>query len=399
MGILSSLYTGASGLTSFGNALSVIGNNIANTNTVGYKSSRPVFADLVADQLGAGVFVSSVEGNFKQGTPSTTGNALDLAIEGNGFFQVNSSSGLSFYTRAGQFHQDADGNVVDSNGYFLQGYQADASGEIGGTLGNINVANTSSAPKTTTTGTIQANLNAADSVPTQAFSVTNPATYNFSTNLTFYDSLGSSHSAGFYFVKTATAGTWNLYSQVDGGAATAATDLVFGANGALTSGGTQNLSLPIAGGATTPQPVTFDFTGMTQYGAPSAVIAQSQNGYAAGSLQRIAIDTDGVVTGSFTNGQSRELAQVALNLFASPVGLTRSGQNLFAQSPDSGAPVTGKPNSGGAGAVRSGSLELSNVDLGEEFVSMISAQRGFQANSRVITTADELLNELVNLKR
>lgn len=401
MGILSSLFTGASGLTSFGNALSVIGNNIANSNTVGYKSSRAIFADLVADQLGSGVYVSSVEGNFKQGTSSLTGNTLDLAIEGNGFFNVNAPAGLSFYTRAGQFHLDSDGNIVDANSNLLQGYQADTAGVIGGTLGDINLSTATVPAKITANATVQANLDAGATVPAAAFAVNNPSTYNFSTSLTVYDSLGQTHSLSLYFVKTSSTSpiTWNMYHQVDGGTATQDADLQFDANGVLTSGGTQSVNLTIAGGATTPQPVNLDLTSMTQFGAPSAVIALSQDGYGSGSLERFTIGSDGTITGTFSNNQSRQLAQVALTQFASPVGLARIGQNLYAETPDSGPPATGAPNSGGLGTVRSGSVELSNVDLGEEFVSMISVQRGFQANSRVVTTADELLNELVNLKR
>jgi len=405
MGILSTLFTGASGLTSFGRALSVIGNNIANSNTVGYKSSQAIFADLVADQLGSGVYVSSVEGNLKQGTSSLTGNTLDLAIEGNGFFSVQAGTGLNFYTRNGQFHKNQDGNIVDSNGYALQGYQADPSGLIGGTLGDINLSTATVPAKITDKATIQANVDAGAQIPTNPFNVDDPATYNYSTSLTVYDSLGQTHSLSLYFVKHDVAAgppptsTWNLHHQVDGGTATQDTDLVFDANGVLTSGGSQSVDLTLSGGATTPQSVALDLTAMTQFGAPSAVIALSQNGYGAGSLERFAIGNDGAITGTFSNNQSRKLAQVALTQFASPVGLGRIGQNLFAETPDSGPPATGAPNSGGLGIVRSGAVELSNVDLGEEFVNMISVQRGFQANSRVITTSDELLNELVNLKR
>jgi flagellar hook protein FlgE len=399
MSIMSALYTGASGLNSFGQDLSVIGNNISNSSTIGYKSSQAVFADLVADKLGSGVYVSAVQGNFNQGTVSTTGNTLDLGIEGNGFFQVTSASGGTFFTRDGQFHKDENGNVVDANGYQLQGYQASAAGVIGGTLGNINLGTATVPAKITSSASYQANLDAGSTVPTGAFSVTDPSTYNFSTSQTIYDSLGGTHSLNLYFTKTSTANTWSLQTQLDGGAATAGTNLVFNSSGTLTSGGTQTLSLTIGNGATTPQSVTLDLSKTTQFGAPSSTISLSQDGYGAGSLEQFAIQSDGTIIGSFSNNQSRKLAQVALTQFASEVGLNRVGQNLFTETPDSGPPATGTPNSGGLGTIRSGSLELSNVDLGSEFVNMISAQRGFQANSRVITTSDQLLNELVNLIR
>ena len=406
MGILSSMFTAVSGLNAYGNALAVIGNNVANVGTVGFKSSRAAFAELVSAslssanlQVGLGVHLNAVQGNFTQGSLNTTGNTLDLAVDGDGFFQLANSSGATFYSRAGQFQVDRLGQVTDPNGTLLQGYQATAGGVITGAIGNITLTSTNSAPQTTSTSMIKANLDAAATVPTAAFSIADPTSYNFSTSQTIYDSLGSAHDLTFYFVKTSTANTWNLYRQIDGGAATAATNLVFTSSGALSSGGSQALSLTIAGGAATPQTVTVDFTNMTQYGSRSAVLDQTQNGYASGSLQRVTVDTQGEVVAQFTNGQTRTLAQVVLNRFANPQGLVRSGDNLFIQSNSSGSPVVGAPGNNGLGRVVSGALEQSNVDLGKEFVDMIVTQRAFQANSRAITTSDEMLQELVNLKR
>lgn len=406
MGILSSMFTAVSGLNAYGNALAVIGNNVANVGTVGFKSSRAAFAELVSAslssanlQVGLGVHLNAVQGNFTQGSLNTTGNTLDLAVDGDGFFQLANSSGATFYSRAGQFQVDRLGQVTDPNGTLLQGYQATAGGVITGAIGNITLTSTNSAPQTTSTSMIKANLDAAATVPTAAFSIADPTSYNFSTSQTIYDSLGSAHDLTFYFVKTSTANTWNLYRQIDGGAATAATNLVFTSSGALSSGGSQALSLTIAGGAATPQTVTVDFTNMTQYGSRSAVLDQTQNGYASGSLQRVTVDTQGEVVAQFTNGQTRTLAQVVLNRFANPQGLVRSGDSLFIQSNSSGSPVVGAPGNNGLGRVVSGALEQSNVDLGKEFVDMIVTQRAFQANSRAITTSDEMLQELVNLKR
>jgi flagellar hook protein FlgE len=402
------MFTAVTGLSSYGNAMGVIGNNIANVGTAGFKSSRATFSDLISaslsggagsDQIGLGVFMNDVQRNFSQGSLTTTGNTFDLAIDGNGFYLLNDAAGGNFYSRAGQFKVDNQGRVVDAAGYLLQGYQADSSGNITSTIDDITLTTTAFAPQASTTADIVANLDANATVPTTAFSVTDPTTYNFSTGVTFYDSLGNSHQLQFYFVKTSTARTWDLYSQVDSGAATAQTDLVFTAAGALSSGGSQALSLTIGGGATTPQTVTVDFTGMTQYGSPSGVISQTQDGYASGTLQRISVDKTGKVIAQFTNGQTEALAQVVLNRFINPDGLVNAGDNHFLESVESGAPLAGAPTTNGLGTIVSGAVEQSNVDLGKEFVDMIITQRAFQANSRAITTSDEMLQELVNLKR
>jgi flagellar hook protein FlgE len=399
------MYTAVSGLSTYGDALGVIGNNVSNVGTVGFKSSSASFAELISaslassQQVGLGVRMDGVQGNFTQGSLSTTGNTLDLAIDGDGFFQLKNASGALFYSRDGQFQVNKLGQVVDPNGELLQGYQATASGVITGTIDNITLASTNSAPLASTTSTIKANLDATATAPTPAFNVTDPTSYNFSTPQTIYDSLGSAHNLTFYFVKSSTANTWNLYQQIDGGAATAATNLVFNASGALTSGGTQALSLAIAGGATTPQTVTVDFTNMTQFGSKSAVLDQTQNGYASGSLQRVSVDSQGQIVAQFTNGQTRTLAQVVLDRFVNPQGLVRTGDNLFIESNDSGSPIVGAPNSNGLGNIVAGALEQSNVDLGKEFVNMIVTQRAFQANSKAITTSDQMLQDLVNLIR
>ena len=408
MGILTSMFTAVTGLSSYGNAMGVIGNNIANVGTAGFKSSRATFSDLIStslaggsggDQIGLGVFLNDIQRNFSQGSVTTTGNTFDLAIDGNGFYLMKDAAGASFYSRAGQFKVDNQGRVVDAEGFLLQGYQADTSGNITNTISNITLSTTAFAPQATSTADIVANLDANATVPTGAFSVTDPTTYNFSTGVTFYDSLGNAHQLQLYFVKTSTARTWDLYSRVDSGAASAQTDLVFSAAGTLTSGGTQAMSLTIGGGATTPQTVTVDFTGMTQYGSPSGVISQVQNGYASGTLERISVDKDGRVVAQFTNGQTQAMAQVVLNRFTNPDGLVNVGGNHFLESVESGAALAGAPRTNGLGSIVSGAVEQSNVDLGKEFVDMIITQRAFQAYSRAITTSDELLQELVNLKR
>ncbi|MBI3392165.1 MAG: flagellar hook protein FlgE [Nitrospirae bacterium] len=408
MAILTSLFSGVSGLNANGSALSVVGDNIANSNTVGYKSSTVAFSDILSQtigggasgggQIGRGVNLSAVTPQFTQGSFETTDSVLDMGIDGNGFFLVKDTTG-TFYTRAGQFRTDKDGYIVTPEGAKLQGYTVSSTGSLTGSIGDLQLSTTSTAPVATSTATITANLDAAASVPVGAFSVSNPDTYNFSTSLTIYDSLGSDHTVTFYYVKTATARDWDMYYQIDGGAAAAGTDLVFATDGSLSTGGSQALSLTIAGGAATPQTVTFDFSGFTQYGAPSATTYLTQNGSSSGSLSSISIGQDGIITGLFSNGQTETLGQVALATFQSPVYLTKMGKNLYAESSDSGQPIVSTPMTGGKGRVLSNSLELSNTDLAAEFVKMITFQRGFQANSRIITTTDELLNELVNLKR
>ena len=408
MGILTGMFTAVTGLNAYGNAMSVIGNNIANVGTIGFKSSRATFAELVsaslaggsgADQIGLGVFLNDIQANFMQGSITTTGNTFDLAIDGNGFYLLNDSAGADFYSRAGQFKVNNLGQVVDASGFLLQGYQADVNGNITNTVGNITLSSNAVAPQITTTAAIRANLDANATVPTGAFSVSDPTTYNFSTSMSVYDSLGNAQQLRFYFVKTSTANNWDLYSQVGNAAPIARTDLTFNASGVLTSGGSQALSLVIPGGATTPQTVTMDLSNVTQYGSPSGVIDQTVNGFASGTLDRISVDSQGRVTAQFTNGQSRALAQVVLNRFINPDGLVKSGDNLFVESIESGQPLSGAPTTNGLGKVVSGAVEQSNVDLGKEFVDMIITQRAFQANSRAITTSDEMLQELVNLKR
>ena len=408
MGILTSLFSAVSGLNTYGNAMSVIGNNIANVGTVGFKSSSTSFADLVSaslgggsttGQVGLGVFLNDVQTSFTQGSLSNTGNTLDLAIDGNGFFQLADNAGTVSYSRAGQFKVNNLGQIVDPSGRFLQGYQATTTGVVLGTVGNITLSTATIAPQATGTATVEANLNAASTVPTAAFDVTDATTYNFSNGITVYDTLGSQHQLRMYYVKDVAANTWNLHSQIDGGATTAQTDLVFNSSGVLTGGGAQTFTLPIAGGAATPLTVAMDFSAITQFGSASNLTNQTQDGFTSGSFQSLSIDSEGRVVAQFTNGQTRTLAQVVLSRFTNPDGLTRSGENGFAETVDSGAPLAGAPTNNGLGRLISQTIEQSNVDLGKDFVDMIITQRAFQANSRAITTSDEMLQELVNLKR
>ncbi|MCP9471318.1 MAG: flagellar hook protein FlgE [Nitrospira sp.] len=578
MGILSSLFTGVSGLNANGMALSVIGNNIANLSTVGFKGSRATFADLISSsitggagaiQTGIGVALTSVQGNFSQGSLASSSNVLDLAIDGNGFFILEDANGARFYSRAGIFRLDQNNYVVDPVGFRLQGFLADATGTITGTIGDISLPSTTAPPSATTTAFIAANLNSA-STPTGVrgslvgsgasttttaagnnsfninlngdgaqtvtvangltgaalataiqnavrsltpndpylaaaysgftatvsstgvftftsgitgtpnnsttgtgdvtvtanggdtlaanlnmttgtqtsgtdFLVSNPSgTSDFSTSMTVYDSLGNPHLLTTYFTMIGD-NTWNYNvvasanevatanyhtSNIDttlGIVRVGSGTLTFNTDGTLdrespvirydtgTAAGTAGtapgeLQVDFTG-ATPDQQIAMDFgtsvttdggtglDGTTQFGSPSALVQLTQDGFSAGTLQAFSVDTNGTISGRFSNGQLRTLAQVALARFPDPIGLVRMGKNTFAESGTSGQPLIGVPEGAGLGRVLSNSLELSNVDLGESFIDMIAAQRGFQANSRVITTSDEILQELVNLKR
>ncbi len=407
MGILTSMFTAVTGLSTYGNAMGVIGNNIANIGTAGFKSGRATFADLISSsvsgatgggQVGLGVYMNDVQKNFTQGSMTTTGNTFDLAIDGTGFYLLRNNSGTNLYSRAGQFKVDNLGQITDSSGALLQGYQADVNGNITSTVGNITLSASAVAPQSTSTVTILGNLDASDTVPTATFATTDTTSYNFSTGTTFYDSLGNSHQMQLYFRKTA-SNTWGVYSQIDGGTATAQTSMTFNASGAVTAGGSQTVSATLTSGATTPQTLTVSLAGLTQFGTPSGIISNVQNGFGAGTLEKISVDKQGQVVAQFTNGQTKALAQVVLNRFTNPDGLISAGDNHFTETVASGAALSGAPTVNGMGQILSGTVEQSNVDLGKEFVDMIITQRAFQANSRAITTSDEMLQELVNLKR
>lgn len=434
MSLLTALNTGTTGLTTNSQDLSVIGDNIANSNTIGFKGGRAAFEDALLQQiigspgggqLGLGTRLHAIQRIITQGALTQTGQSTDLAIQGSGQFIVSGNhSGLSghFYTRAGQFTVDKDGYMVNLEGLRLQGYPADPKGVIQGGLGDLLVGTANANANPTANVQIKGNL-AADSPisTTPAFDPLNPvATSNFKTSVTVYDSLGQAHSVDVYYRKTA-AGTWDFHALTDGGGVTGGTagtaveiangTLTFDTEGRLVSQ-TQTANFnPL--GAVNPQPLTFDFgdptsaggtgtKGFTQFGGTAQVSAttftgQDGNGY--GSLSSVSIDNKGEVLGAFTNGTTRVLGQVAIADFEAADKLERLGGNLAVESTASGQPTIGEPASGGRGVIVAGALEQSNVDLAEEFVRMIAAQRGFQANSKTITTADSLLGELMQLKR
>jgi flagellar hook protein FlgE len=424
------MYSGVSGLRAEGEALGVVGDNIANVNTVGFKSQRAVFEDVLGHSIlagtssalpGSGVRVGEVQQMFTQGTLSNTGVSTDLALNGDGFFVVKGAvDGINgnFYTRAGQFVLDKDGFLTNTQGLQVQGYAANGDGTFQAAPSSVKAPTASLPARATTAMTITANLDASAAVPT--WDATQPAqTSNFSTSITVYDSLGNGHDVDVYFNKTAD-NAWDYHAMVDstelnppgtGFTEIGSGSLTFTTNGALDSITTTTPMAPTWGGGSTGSlPITLDFgtaiadggtglDGTTQFASPSAVSSQSQDGYTSGDFSGISVDGQGVVMGLYTNGQKLAISQLAVAKFRSNDGLGRAGQNLWIETRDSGTAALGTASSGGRAAVSSGALEGSNVDLAEEFVGLIQHQRSFSANSKTITTADEMLQELINIKR
>ena len=413
MSLLSSLSTGTTGLASASAELAVVGDNIANANTVGFKSERAAFADALAQtviggqgQIGLGSRLQAVQKVLTEGSLSNTGVATDLALQGTGFFEVRGTAADgrqgSFLTRAGQFTVDNTGYLVSLDGLRVQGYPADAIGNVTSALGDLQVGNASSAPRPTAAVTIKGNLQ-SDAIPPAVlpFDPALPtATSNFSTSATVYDSLGADHQVQTYFTKTG-AGTWTWNALTDvGGVVTPA------GNGGLAFDNLGNLTtVPTTGtGAFNPvgaAPLNFsiDFAGISQFSGASATTFIGQDGYSSGQLSSIQIDKTGTIQGIFTNGQTRPIGQVGIARVAAPDQLERTGGNLYAMTRASGQAVMGAAGTGGRAFISSGTLEQSNVDIADQFVRMITAQRNFEANSKTITTADQLLSELIAMKR
>lgn len=420
MGISSALYSGISGLNTNGNAMSVLGNNIANTNTIGFKASRTVFSDLLAttisgsggtSQVGRGTQLSTVDNLFSQGTFENTESGTDLAVEGEGFFIVKPTLGdESFYTRAGAFRFNEDGVLVNPEGLKVQGKSFDTNGNL--TVGDpsdirVDIGTLIQAKPT---GSINLTTNLDANAQVVAFDPLNPATTsNYATSTRIFDTLGNTHLLTTYFNITG-PGTWNWNTMVD--SAEVATpdagpftlvgsgNLTFDAAGNLTAGATGATNageLDWVSGADPGRQLNFAFN-TTQYSSDSVVISQGQDGYGAGNLVKISIDGAGIVTANYSNGQRIKVSQIALAKFPNVGGLNKAGGNLYAATDDSGAPRVGIPSSE-LGKIFTNALEQSNVDLAQEFVKMITTQRGFQASSKIITTTDEMLGELINLKR
>jgi flagellar hook protein FlgE len=390
--------------------LNVTSNNIANANTTGFKQSRAEFADVFAvsanglsrNAIGAGVRLAAIAQQFGQGNIDFTGRNLDLAISGQGFFTL-SDGGATVYSRAGNFGADRDGFVVNPAGQRLQVYQPNASG-VGfdtGRLGNLQLSTGDSAPLATSNVTVESNLPADAAVPVIApFDPNDPNTYNRTTSLTVYDSLGAAHSQSLYFVKTATPNQWELYTTIDGTAVGGAQTLQYSGAGILTSPSPGLIALPAyapTNGAN-PMALTLDLGKSTQYGDSFSLAALSQDGYTTGRLTGIEVSADGVVNARYTNGVSSPLGQVAMTNFANPQGLQPLGDNAWAETAESGQPRRGQAGAGEFGAIQGGGLEASNVDLTEQLVNMITAQRNFQANAQMIQTQDQVTQTVINIR-
>jgi flagellar hook protein FlgE len=404
-----------SGLDAAQSDLNVTANNIANSATTGFKSSNSNFAELFAvspqgvsdTQIGNGVQLQQVEQQYSQGDIQTTGNSLDLALSGNGFFTV-SSNGADQYTRAGSFQTNSAGEVVNAAGQNLQVYAPTASGAFNTTsLTNLVIPTGDSAPAATTTAAMSFNLPAGSTAPTATpFSPANANSYNQSTSLTVYDSLGAAHTASMYYVNTG-GSAWDAYEYIDGAAVNATpVQLTYSNSGALTgvvdaAGGTNPDAVSF--GAYTPTTgaaalnVTFNLSSTTQYGDTFGVTSVTQNGFTTGQLSGVSVSSTGVVQANYTNGQSSSLGQVAVANFADQQGLQQVGNTNWVQTYASGQPVYGQAGGAGVGLIESGSLEASNVDITAQLVNMITSQRAFQANAEMVSTENAITQTVINI--
>lgn len=420
MSITSSFYSGLSGLDNHATAMQVIGDNLSNVQTTGFKSNAAHFEDILGvsltgvtggNQTGAGTDVSSVDANFIQGSLATTGVGTDVAINGKGLFATkDANSDELFYTRAGHFIFDNQGYYVNTQGYRVQGYLYDATGtNLIENLSDIQInQNSMIPPKITSLINMVVNLDTAEK--TKTWNINNPSgTSNFSTALTVYDPLGQSHQVQVYFTKTASQ-TWDWHAVIDGGDTQGGTPgtyvnygsgtLNFNASGKLTTTMPVNFytgAITFANGAT-PSATQVDLTNTTQYGSASVIQKLNQDGYTAGSISGVTIDEEGNLIATYTNGARKQVARLALTDFPNLNGLRRKGGTLYQATTTSGDPLYNKPGIGGMGTISSSMLEESNVDMAAEFIKMIVIQRGYQANTKVITTTDDMLNQLINMR-
>lgn len=417
MSIVNGLFSGRAGIASHGAAIGVVGDNIANSSTTGFKAGRAEFADLLAGgqvsgrTIGSGSTVNSVTTIFNQGSLEFTSRPLDLAIDGNGFFTVADGE-QRFYTRSGNFKIDSAGFVVDQNDYALLGFPQGGTGALQPL--NINAVGADSARSTDVA--IAGNLDAsATALPGGVGDIPPPGSSyvdlenaaESQTVVEVFDSLGAAHSVTVYFFKTA-EGEWTSQGYVDGaevdGGVAGVPSLIgsgtmeFGGDG-LPAGGDFGFTSTVAwsNGADPAADVDFRFDPFTQFAGDFNISAITQDGQGVGAVVNISIESNGDVFAQLDNGQSAVIGTVALTNFANPEGLQRVGKNLLIQSASSGEPLVGRPTSGTLGAIQAGSLELSTVDIASEFVKIITLQRGFQASSRIITTINQLLNEIIQL--
>jgi flagellar hook protein FlgE len=471
MALSSALFSGISGLTTLGNAMQIIGDNIANVNTVGFKGSTFTFQDLLSQatstmsgtsQVGRGAALGDIYSAFEQGSFESTGNATDLAIGGDGFFVMRESASENlYYTRAGNFRFDKDGYLINPEGYVVQGWQLDENAEDVGSIGDCMLTSFTSAPAETDKVEVIVNLDAdggdnstgagtdTDLSTKWAGTAATPigeSAYEYQTTMKIYDSLGSTHDITIYFDKADTNSAYEFIVTCNpdednrtGAASTSNAGLL--ARGLIEfnsgSGVITDIDLDLNNGtgtwtaqaeasnltdghfvfapsfiASTPMSIELDFgsrydgtswvngsLSTSQFARPSTTTFQSATGYGAGDLQGVNVDVDGIITGTYSNGQLIPLYRVALAKFTNEQGLQKEGGNLYMATRESGDAITNKPGTNGLGNIAPNSLEQSNVDMATEFVKMISTQRGFQANSKTITVVDQMLQEVIALKR
>jgi len=391
-----------SGLNAASTDLQVTSNNIANANTFGFKSSRAEFADVYSGEatgIGAGVRLTDVRQEFTQGNVEITERQLDLGISGNGFFVVNDGGGL-LYSRVGAFGLDSSGFVENAEGERLQIYPADGAGGFNtGTLSDLQITTDTSPPDPSSNVDMNINLPADASAPTVVpFDPNDPQTFNHSTSTIVYDSLGVAHTATYYFLET--GGAWEVYQTLDGNQVGGAQPFDFAADGSITNPPNGVLTYPAwdpANGAT-PVTLNLDLSNTTQYGSNFVVNSINPDGRSAGRLRNIEIDQTGIVFARFSNGQSISLGKVALANFSNPEGLAKVSDTSFQETFNSGVPQRGEATESNFGLIQSGALEASNVDLTEQLVNMITAQRLFQANAQVISTMDTVTQTIINIR-
>ncbi|MBR56489.1 MAG: flagellar biosynthesis protein FlgE [Myxococcales bacterium] len=425
--VSNTMYAGLSGLSSNSTAITVIGDNIANVNTIGFRRSRTMFEDVLTrsvlgmGQLGGGTAVSRIDKVFTQGSLSASVRSTDLAISGRGLFVLfGKHDGIAnyYFTRAGGFNVDKDGFIVNPEGLRLQGYDADPAGNILGALTDLTVDPPVVPPQATGNININVNLDPTTAPSALPFDPLNAAgTSEFSSSVPIFDSLGNQHDATVFFKRTLAG--WDYFTLVDGSEVvggipgdptiTLSGSLQFTTNGELLTHTPLTTTVDFLG-ATPGQSIAINFgdevslggtglQGTTGFASPFVINALTQDGHPPGDLVDVSVAGDGIVTGHYTNGFALVLGQVALGDFRDLQGLERVGGSLFLATPDAGEPLIGFPGTGGRGSVEGGALEASNVDISEEFVSLIVHQRGFQANTRTITTADEMIQETLALKR
>lgn len=411
------------GISASSSELSVIGNNIANSATTGFKSSRAEFGDIYTSaagsaSIGAGVQITGVKQVHEQGNIQFTDNNLDLAISGEGFF-VLSDNGSSLYSRAGSFGLDKDGYIVNSSGKILQGLLANADGSFQQQTSDLQIDTSSSPPNATAAIGLALNLDASAEVPSVGtFDPDDDASFNNLSSSTIYDGLGTAHTLTSYYVKTAD-NTWDVHFHVIDSATNARSDITPASN-TLVFADTGRIATPVAGsfnlntfspsggaatmdmsmyfdGSTAPEDIELSAS-TSQFATDFSVQATTQDGYASGRIEDLEIAGDGRIVGRFSNGTTRDLGQVQLANFRNPEGLRPSGDSTWTESPKSGVPTVGTPTTGSLGTVNAGALEQSNVDLTAELVALITAQRNFQANAQTIRTGDTISQTIINLR-